>query len=131
MLDSSTETATLETDKYLVQTRSQTKSSGIKVPEMYGVDKGLIPHVKPEHQKSVVMPPTTKMPPIDRTLPIDKGLHTVIKPPIPNPRIGQRRAGIRRKPRLIMPTQTPIQRPAPPKPTPAPKSVQSLPKPVV
>ena len=36
------------TDKYLVQTRSQTKSSGIKVPKVHGTNKGLILHVKPE-----------------------------------------------------------------------------------
>ena len=39
-----------ETDQYLVQTRSQAKSSGIKVPEVHGVEKGLIPHMKPEHK---------------------------------------------------------------------------------
>ena len=37
-----------ETNKYLIQTRSQTKSSGIKVPEIHGINKGLNPHVKPE-----------------------------------------------------------------------------------
>ena len=49
-LDNLTEIAEIETDKFLVQTRSQTKSSGIKVPEVHGTDKGLILHVKPEHQ---------------------------------------------------------------------------------
>ena len=28
-----------EDDKYLVQTRSQTKSSGVKLPEVHGVEK--------------------------------------------------------------------------------------------
>ena len=70
----------METDKYLVQTRSQVKSSGVRVPEVLGVDKGLNPHVKPERQKSVVMLPT------DKTLPIDKRLPTDIKPPIPIPK---------------------------------------------
>ena len=37
-----------ETDKYLVQIRSQAESSGVKVPEVHGIDKGLILHVKPE-----------------------------------------------------------------------------------
>ena len=41
------------TDKYLVQTRSQAKSSGAKVPEVHSVNKGLIPHMKPLHQKPV------------------------------------------------------------------------------
>ena len=44
------------TDKYLVQTRSQAKSNGVKVPEVHGANKGLIPHVKPEHQKPVAIP---------------------------------------------------------------------------
>ena len=82
-----------ETDKSLVQTRSQAKSSGVKVPEVHVIDKGLNLHVKPERQKSVVMLPT------DNTLPIDKRPPTNIKPPIPIPKpgIGQGRAGIRRK----------------------------------
>ena len=37
-----------ETNKYLIQTRSQVKSSGIKVPEIHGINKVLNPHVKPE-----------------------------------------------------------------------------------
>ena len=46
-LDNMTETAKIETDKYLVQTRSQTKSTGVKVPEVHGIDKGLNLHVLP------------------------------------------------------------------------------------
>ena len=41
---------TTETDKYLVQTRSQAKSSRVKVPEVHGIEKCLIPHVKPDRQ---------------------------------------------------------------------------------
>ena len=108
---------TLETDKYLVQTRSQAKSSGVKVPEVHGIDKGFNLHVKSERQKSVVMLPTDKTPPIDKRL--------------PKPRIGQGRAGIRRKARVILPTPMPMQTSAPPIPTPAPRAVQSLPEPVV
>ena len=37
-----------ETNKYLIQTRSQAKSSGIKVLEIHGVKKGINTHVKPE-----------------------------------------------------------------------------------
>ena len=76
-LDKLTETPGIEVEKYLVQTRSQTKSSGIKVPEVHGMDKGLIPHIKPEHQKSVVAPTTCPTPcthhtrPMHRTQPID------------------------------------------------------------
>ena len=34
-------------DKYLVQTRSQVRSSGIRLPEIHGANKGLDPHVQP------------------------------------------------------------------------------------
>ena len=124
-----------ETDKYLVQSRSQAKSSCIKVPEICNVDKGLIPHVKPEHQKSVVAPSTHPTPPTHCTSPmhqtqiIDQGLPTNIVLPIPKPRIRKGRAGIRRKPRVTLPIPKPIQTPAPPIPTPAPREVQPLPEP--
>ena len=65
---------TTETDKYLVQTRSQAKSSGVKVPEVHDIEKSLIPHVKTETHKSVVTPL------------IDKRLPTDIKMPKPKPR---------------------------------------------
>ena len=77
-----------EEDRYLVQTRLQAKSGGVKVPEVHGIGKSLVPHVKPARQKSVKLPP-------------DK------RPPIPKPRIGHGRAGIRRKLRIVPPTQTP------------------------
>ena len=41
-----------EEGKYLVQNRSQAKSSGIKVPEVHGVEKSLVLHVKPETENS-------------------------------------------------------------------------------
>ena len=37
-------------EKYLVQTQSEAKSSGIKLPEVHGVGKGLDPNVQPEKQ---------------------------------------------------------------------------------
>ena len=37
-------------DKYMVQTRSQNKASGIKVPAVHGARKTLVPHEKPEKQ---------------------------------------------------------------------------------
>ena len=37
-------------DSYLVQTRSQARSSGIKLPEVHGVRKNLGPNIKPERQ---------------------------------------------------------------------------------
>ena len=43
-------------DKYLVQTRSQTKSKGVKVPEVHGIEKHLVPHIKPERIKSIKLP---------------------------------------------------------------------------
>ena len=36
--------------KYLIQTRSQAKSSGIKLPEVHGMGKNLDPNLKPEKQ---------------------------------------------------------------------------------
>ena len=39
-------------DKYMVQTRSQVRSSGIRLPEIHGENKGLDPHVQPGKQKS-------------------------------------------------------------------------------
>ena len=41
------ETGQPRNDRYLVQTRSQVKSSGIKLPEIHGANKGLDPHVQP------------------------------------------------------------------------------------
>ena len=37
-------------DKYMVQTRSQVKASGVKLPEVHGSKKGLDPHRVPERQ---------------------------------------------------------------------------------
>ena len=38
-------------DKYLGQTRSQTKSSGLKLPEVHGIKKTLDTNSLPERQK--------------------------------------------------------------------------------
>ena len=40
-------------DKYLIQMRSQTKSSGIKLLEVYGLRKNLDPNLKPERQHTL------------------------------------------------------------------------------
>ena len=61
-------------EKYLVPTRSQAKSSGIKLPEVPGVRKNLDPNIKPEKQHA-----NSKKGSVEK-------LH-----------IGQRRAGSRRK----------------------------------
>ena len=83
-------------DKYLVQTRSQVRSSGIRLPEIHGANKGLDPHVQPGKQK--LFPTQT----------INKGMPTH---PIPKPRIGQGRAGLRRKVNTLQPIPLPHQLP--------------------
>ena len=83
-----------EANKYLIQTRFQTKSSGIKVPEIHGINKGTNPHVKPERQRPLPILPTHIIPPTNLTQPVDKGPPTH---PIPKPRIGQGRTGLRRQ----------------------------------
>ena len=62
-------------DKYMVQTRSQMKASGVELPEVHGSRKGLDPHRILERQTQ----------PIAR-VEVDR-----------KPRIGQGRAGVRRK----------------------------------
>ena len=42
-------------DKYLIQMRSQTKSSGIKLLEVHGTRKNLDPNLKPERQHTFVV----------------------------------------------------------------------------
>ena len=86
-------------DKYLVQTRSQVRSSGIRLPEIHGSNKGSDPHVQPGKQKSF---------PIQT---VNKGTPTH---PIPKPRIGQGRAGLRRKVKAPQPITTPHPLPAQP-----------------
>ena len=73
-------------DKYLVQTRSQAKSSRVSLAEVHGIGKVLNPHVRPEKQK-----------------PIGPSIDT--RPPVYKPRIEQGRAGVRRKVRMVMPSQ--------------------------
>ena len=86
-------------DKYLVQTRSQVRSSGVRLPEIHGANKGLDPHVQPGKQKSF---------PIQT---INKGMPTH---PIPKPRIGQGRAGPRRKVKAPQPITLPYLLPVQP-----------------
>ena len=81
-----------KTSKYLIQTRSQAKSGGIKVPEIHGVNEGLDPHIKPGRQRSLPTLPRHSIPPTSLTQPVDKGLPTH---PTPKPRIGQGRAGLK------------------------------------
>ena len=69
----------------MVQTRTQSKTSGINLPEVHGVDKGINPHVRPEKQ---TLKPTT--------------VTTETKTPTQTkPRLGKGRAGLRRKVKLV------------------------------
>ena len=61
-------------DRYLVQTRSQDKTSGIKLPEVHGMRKNLDPNIKPEKQHA-----------------------NFIKGNVVKPHIGKGRAGLKRK----------------------------------
>ena len=76
-------------DMYLVQTRSQSKSSGINLPEVHGVDKGINPHVRPEKQalKPIIVSPEAKFPTWKK------------------PSLGQGRAGLRSKVKVVTPLQ--------------------------
>ena len=62
------------TDSYLVQTRSQARSSGLKLPEVHGMRKNLDPNIKPEKQHA-----------------------NPIKGSVVKPCIGQSKAGLKRK----------------------------------
>ena len=117
-----------ETNKYLIQTRSQAKSSSIKVLEIHGVNKGINPHVKPERQRPLPTLPAHSIPLTNPTQPVNTGPPT---DPIPKPRIGQGRAGLRRKIRTNQPIPLPKQMLAQPILTPAPKEAPSLPEPIV
>ena len=64
-----------ENERYMIQTRSQMRASGVQLPEVHGSQKGLDPHKIPEKQLQPIV-----------SLDIDK-----------KPRLGQGRAGVRRK----------------------------------
>ena len=102
-------------DRYLVQTRSQVRSSGIRLLEIHGANKGLDPHAQPGKQKTF---------PIQT---VSKGMPTH---PIPKPRIGQGRAGLRRKVNTIQPIPLPHQPPTQPMTKPIQKAVTPLPEPI-
>ena len=64
-----------EKERYMIQTRLQTKANCMQLPEVHGTRKGLDPHKIPEKQ-----------------------LQPVVKQAIEKkPRLGQGRAGIKRK----------------------------------
>ena len=72
-----------EKERYMIQTRSQTKASSVQLPEVHGTRKGLDPHKIPEKQPQPIVRPI-----------IEK-----------KPRLGQGRAGIKRKVRLAPSSQ--------------------------
>ena len=102
-------------DKYLAQTRSQVRSSGINLLEIHGANKCLDPHVQPVKQKSF---------PIQT---INKGMPTHL---IPKPRIGQGRAGLRRKVKMPQPIPLPHQPPTQPTTKHVQKAAMPLPEPI-
>ena len=104
-------------DRYLVQTRSQVKSCGIKLPEIHGANKCLGPYVQPGKQKPFPSLPIQT---------IDKGMPTH---PIPRPRIGQGRARLRRKVKALQPISSLHLLPAQPITEHASKAVMPLPEP--
>ena len=128
-----TRTVDLEMDKYMVQTRAQTKSSGVDVPEVHGANKGLIPHVKPKkslifqvHAQSILHATWG----LYITHHLQTKDHLQIQCPYPKPRVGQGRAGIRRKAKVTLPISKPIQIPTPPIIKPAPRTAQPLTEPL-
>ena len=121
------ETSQPETSKYLIQTRSQAKSSGIKLLEIHSANKGLNPHVKLGRQRPLSILPAHSIPPTLLVQPVDQGQPTH---PIPKPRIGQGRAGLRRKFKTHQAIPLPKQMPAQPIITTVPKAALSLPEPV-
>ena len=72
-----------EKERYMIQTRSQTKASGVKLSEVHGTRKRLDPHKIPEKQPQPVVKLVTEK----------------------KPRLGQGRAGMRRKVKLAPPSQ--------------------------
>ena len=72
-------------DKYLAQTRSQSKFSNRKLPEVHGEDKGINLHVQPEKQtlKPIIVSTEVKIPTWKKS------------------RLGQGRAGLRRKVKVM------------------------------
>ena len=92
-------------DNFMVQTRSQAKSSSTKLLEVHRAKKVLVPCVKPENlvQGTCSIPPACDLRPTHHIPQTNQEPPTNTLPPIPKPRVGQGRAGIRRKPRVALP----------------------------
>ena len=83
-----------EHKRYLIQTRSETKTSGIVLTKLHGIDKGVDPNIQPEKQmiRPVVMPVQSHVSTQSR-----EQYHV-------KPRSGQGRAGIKKNvPRFPIP----------------------------
>ena len=50
--------------------RRQAQAAGVTVPKVHGVDKGVDPHVKPEHQKPRPQPKQKRCPPTAPNMPM-------------------------------------------------------------
>ena len=111
----------------MVQTRAQAKSGGVNVPEVHSVNKGLIPHVKPA--KSMIIPVACLIPPTHYLRPVHHPPTNAVSP-LPKPRVGQGRAGIRRKAKVTLPIPKPMQTPTPTITKPVPGTAQPLTEPV-
>ena len=85
-------------------------------------------HVKPGKQRPLSTLPMHSIPPTSLVQPVNKGPPTH---PIPKPRIGQGRAGLRRKFKASQPIPLPKQMAAQPITTHVPKAALSLPKLIV
>ena len=92
------------------------------------MNKGLNPHVKPGKQRPLSTLPIHSIPPTSLVQPVDKGPPSH---PIPKPRIGQGRAGLRRRFKTTQPIPLPKQTAAQPITTHVPKAALSLPEPIV
>ena len=99
----------------------------MKLPDIHGTNKGLNPHVKLGRQRPLSTLPMHSIPPTSLVQPVDKGQPTH---PIPKPRIGQGRAGLRRKFKTHQPIQLSKQTPAQPITTHVSKAALSLPEPM-
>ena len=91
------------------------------------MNKGLNLHVKPGRQRPLLTLPMHSIPPTVLVQPVDKGQPTHA---IPKPRIGQGRAGWRRKFKTHQPIPLPKQMPAQPITTHVQKAAPSLLEPV-
>ena len=125
-INSTKEISETEANKYLIQTTSQAKSSGIKAPEIHGENKGINPHIKLGRQRPLPALHMHSILPTTLAQPVDKGPPTY---PIPKPRIGQGRAGLKRKNRTNQSIPLPNWMIAQPIQAPTQKEAMSLPEP--